>query len=87
MAEGRRKFIEDAALVIDGRVAALKAELERETTRNPKAPYLASDRSAIAEAELLAKMIRSLGLRPYRGDPYKVAWERWSRGEDPDCAV
>lgn len=28
MAEGKRKFIEDAALVIDGRVAALKAELE-----------------------------------------------------------
>jgi hypothetical protein len=84
MSEGKTKFIEDAALVIDGRVARLKAELERETARDPQPPYLASDRSAIAEAELLAKMIRALGLRPYRGDPYQVAFERWSRGEEVD---
>jgi hypothetical protein len=84
MSKGKDKFIEDAARVIDGRVASLKAELERKSKHNPQPPYLASDRSAILEAELLAKMIRALGLRPYRGDPYEVALKRWSKGEVKD---
>jgi hypothetical protein len=81
LSEGKAKFIEDAARVVEGRIAALKAELERESKRDPQPAHLASDRSAIAEAELLAKMIRALGLRPYRGDPYEVAFKRWSKGE------
>lgn len=80
MTEGKSKFIEDAALVIDGRVAALKEELARNQAQDPKFPHTASDRSAILEAEHLARMIRSLTLRPYRGDPYKVACERWAKG-------
>ncbi len=80
MAEGKRKFIEDAARVIDGRVAALRAELEvSERTQNPSST--AADRAAIAEAEHCARLIRSLLLRPYHGHPYSVAIERWSRGE------
>lgn len=81
MPEGKSKFIEDAALVIDGRVAALKEELARNQERDPKFLHSASDRSAILEAEHLARMIRSLARRPYRGDPYKVACERWAKGK------
>lgn len=80
MSEGKRKFIEDAARVIDGRVVALKAELERDTDRlGPRAPTIASDRAAILEAEHCARLIRTLG-KPYRGDPYDVATKRWSSG-------
>lgn len=80
MPEGKKKFIEDAALVIDGRVAALKAELERHRKEMPKAVTI-GDRAAILEAELCAGLIRTLLRDPYRGDPYKVARERWSKGE------
>ncbi len=81
MAEGKRKFIEDAALVIDGRVAALKAEYET-AQHQQSASVNASDRAAIAEAEHCARLIRTLALRPYRGaHPYAVARERWSKGE------
>lgn len=75
MPEGKTKFIEDAALVIDGRVKALKEEL----ALNPDNPCAASDRAAIIEAEHCARMIRSLARAPYRGDPYTVACERWSK--------
>ncbi len=84
MPEGKSKFIEDAALVIDGRVAALKEELARNQAQDPNFPLGASgasDRAAILEAEHLARMIRSLAGRPYRGDPYKVACKRWAKGE------
>lgn len=64
----RMKQIENAALVIDGRVEALKREGE-------EFGYGPGDRSAIAEAELLARMIRRLKQGPYR-DPYKAAMER-----------
>ncbi len=80
MAEGKRKFIEDAARVIDGRVAALKAELaEREAHQSEITN--AADRAAILEAEHCARLIRALGIRPYRGNPYAVATDRWGRGE------
>lgn len=72
----RVKFIEDAALVIDGRVAALKAEMEKYP--DAVAP---GDRAAIAEAEHCARLIRTLALRPYRKAPYEVAYDRWNRGE------
>ena len=80
MAEGKRKFIEDAALVIDGRVAALKAELSVMEARQ-SATTNAADRAAIAEAEHCARLIRALAKRPYRGNPYAVAHGRWARGE------
>lgn len=81
MPEGKAKFIEDAAKVIDGRVAALKAELEREEKKTPPPAYFASDRAAIMEAEHCARLIRALLVKPYRGDPYEAAHKRWARGE------
>lgn len=80
MAEGKRKYIEDAARVIDGRVAALKAEYENVMHRQSEISN-AADRAAIAEAEHCARLIRCLSPRPYTGQPYKVAVDRWSRGE------
>jgi len=80
MPEGKRKFIEDAARVIDGRVAALKAELARDEAKGRAGIATASDRAAILEAEHCARLIRSLGRAPYRGDPYEVANKRWSTG-------
>lgn len=79
MAEGKTKFIEDAALVIDGRVAALKAEFEIEQHQQSDV-FNAADRAAILEAEHCARLIRALALAPYRSDPYTVAVGRWSRG-------
>lgn len=76
----KRKFIEDAALVIDGRVASLKAELARDEARGTA---LASDSAAIAEAEFCARMIRSLNLGPYR-DPYAAAYDHWNHSRLPD---
>lgn len=81
MSEGKAKFIEDAARIIDGRVEDLKEELERENKRDPQASHLASDRAAIAEAEHLARMIRTLALAPYHRHPYLVAMERWKKGQ------
>lgn len=80
MAEGKRKFIEDAARVIDGRVAALKAEYE---AASPKQSALsnAADRAAILEAEHCARLVRALAIKPYRSDTYKVAYQRWNKGE------
>lgn len=81
MPEGKRKFIEDAARVIDGRVVALKAELARdEASGRAKYYNAAADRAAIAEAEHCARLIRALGKAPYRGDPYEAAFKRWSTG-------
>ena len=80
MAEGKTKFLEDAARVIDGRVAALKSEYAEVLKRQSEISN-AADRAAIAEAEHCARLIRSLKLRPYRGDPYAEAEARWSRGE------
>ena len=76
MPEGKAKFIEDAARVIDGRVEALRAEYDRDSNRTPPPSFLASDNAAILEAELLAKMIRRLSQGPYKGDPYFVARSR-----------
>jgi hypothetical protein len=78
--EGKAKYIEDAALVIDGRVAKLEAEYEV-VSPNQSAVTNAADRAAIAEAKHCARLIRALGLRPYRGDPYTEAVARWARGE------
>lgn len=80
MAEGKRKYIEDAARVIDGRVADLKAELTREASKRSDISN-AADQAAIAEAEHCARLIRCLVPRPYLGNPYKVAVERWCRGK------
>ena len=77
----KRKWIEDAALVIDGRVAALKAEYATAASRQSDISN-AADRAAIAEAEHCARLIRTLALRPYRNaHPYAVARDRWGRGE------
>lgn len=86
MTEGKRKFIEDAARVIDGRVAALKAELARDMAKVPVPSYVASDRAAILEAELCAMLIRQLARGAYKGDPYKVAQDRRNRHGDPLAA-
>lgn len=77
MAEGKRKYLEDAARVIDGRVADLRAEM------SSAAPGIVStsDWAAALEAEHCARLIRALAKAPYRGDPYKVAHERWARGK------
>lgn len=80
MAEGKRKYIENAAQVIDGRVAALKDEYARVCDTQSECSN-AADRAAIAEAEHCARLIRCLSSRPYTGQPYKVAVDRWSRGE------
>lgn len=80
MAEGKRKFIEDAAKVIDGRVAALEEEYAR-VAKGQSDRMNASDRAAIAEAKHCARLIRTLARKPYYGHPYAVAHERWSRGE------
>jgi hypothetical protein len=78
--ERKRKFIEDAVRVIEGRIADLKAELLMKELLQPKVPS-AADRAAILEAEHCARLVRALGLRPYRGDPYEVALDRWNHGE------
>lgn len=80
MAEGKAKFIEDAALVIDGRLMRLREEYDRVNAKQ-SAVSNAADRAAIAEAEHCARLIRSLKLRPYRGDPYMAAHDRWNHGE------
>lgn len=87
MPEGKRKFIEDAARVIDGRVAALKAEYDKDAAKQPAPSWLASHRAAIREAELCASLIRQLGRGTYRGDPYEVARERRNHHGDlrPDA--
>jgi len=41
----------------------------------------ASDRAAIMEAKHLARLIRGLAAKSYRGDPHDVATERWLKGE------
>ena len=79
MAEGKAKFIEDAARVIDGRVAALEDELAHQKGRQSDVAT-AADRAAIMEAKHLAALIRSLKLRPYRADPYRVAHDHWAHG-------
>ena len=77
MPEGKAKFIEDAARVIDGRVEALRSEYDRiEQSDHGKA----CDLSAIMEAEHCARLIRSLKIHPYRGDPYAVAHDHWNHG-------
>lgn len=83
MAEGKSKYLEDAALVIDGRVAALEAEYEVARQRQSDITN-AADRAAIAEARLCAKLIRSLGSKPYRGCPYSIATARLWVGKGPN---
>lgn len=84
MAKGKRKFIEDAARVIDGRVAVLKAEFEEFDKRNGFEIAKACDRSAILEAEHCARLIRTLLMAPYHSDPYEVARRRWGKGKTHD---
>lgn len=85
MPEGKTKFIEDAARVIDGRVAVLEAEFQRDQAKQSDVSN-AADRGAIMEAKHLATLIRSLKLRPYRGDPYIIARDHWSHGRAPQHA-
>lgn len=82
MGDAKRKYIEDAALVIDGRVAVLEAELERDKAAGNTASW-ASDRAAIMEARHLARLIRSLKQGSYR-DPYKAAFDHWNHGRAAD---
>ncbi len=67
----RAKYLEDAALVIDGRVADLKAELARDEARDPQPTTLSSDRAAIMEAQCCANMIRALKKARRYKDPYE----------------
>jgi hypothetical protein len=77
----KRKYLRDAIAVIDGRVAELKNELQRDF--GTLSEYtIASDRAAIAEAEHCARLIATLADKPYRGDPYGIARRRWAGGDD-----
>lgn len=77
----KRKYIEDAALVIDGRVKVLEAEVARDRERGGMT--LASDIAAIQEAKHLARLIRSLKIGNYR-DPYAAACDHWNHGRAAD---
>ncbi len=81
MVEGKAKFIMDAVRVILGRAEDLKSELERKIESDPNYPFKASDRSAILEAEHLARLVSSLAIAPYHKDPYEVACQRWMKGK------
>jgi hypothetical protein len=74
------KYLRDALAVIDGRVADLKAELQRDF--GTLSEYtIASDHAAIAEAEHCARLIAKLLEKPYRGNPYHTARRRWAGGD------
>lgn len=79
MASAKHKYLEDAALVIDGRVAALEEEYER-VWKDKGGVFAATERSAIQEAKLCAAMIRSLMNGRYGKDPYKFAKTEWAHG-------
>ncbi|MEM6847409.1 MAG: hypothetical protein AAF580_04950 [Pseudomonadota bacterium] len=80
----RRTGLEDAAALIDQRVAGLRAELERDEARGDTTHVvLCSDRAALMEAEHLARLIRSLASAPYDAkahSPYDVARGRIGHG-------
>lgn len=78
---GKAKYLEDAALVIDGRVATLELELEHDVANGE--PWVASDRAAIQEAKHLARLIRSLKQSPYR-NPYEAARDHFNHGRACD---
>ena len=79
----KAKYLEDAALVIDGRVEALTAEFKRDMERGVEASKLAPDRAAILEAKHLSRLIRSLKKSTYR-DPYAAARSNWDSGRVSD---
>ena len=79
MPEGKRKFIADCAALLRGRADVLEAELERDRHKQTQAEN-AADRAAFMELRHAADLIECLR-RPYRGDPYTVARERWGKGE------
>ena len=83
MRKSKNDYLEDAALVIDGRIAALTAELKRDAAIDKNNPCLPQDRAAIGEARHLARLIRSLKQGNYR-DPYKTAQEHWNHGRAAD---
>lgn len=76
----KAKYLEDAALVIDGRVKALEKELERDIARGVEPSRTAPDRAAIMEAKYLARLIRALKSGRY-SDPYAYAKDRWNKGQ------
>lgn len=78
MAEGKKKYIDDAVRVIEGRAD----ELEREILRAEKSgrKVYGTDRYALSEARRCARLVRSLNLGPYRDDPYDVARSRYING-------
>jgi hypothetical protein len=81
MAEGKKKYIEDCARLIDRRVERLEAELSGEAGQAQDDRVIACDRAAIMEAKHLASLIRSLSEGPYRGHPHDVARGRrgWTK--------
>ena len=80
MAEGKKKFIDDAVRVIEGRVEDLEKKLIAAVARDPNSPSHGPDRAAIAEARHCARLISTLALAPYHSDPYQIAQKRWSKG-------
>jgi predicted fused transcriptional regulator/phosphomethylpyrimidine kinase len=75
----KAKYIEDAAGVIDGRVAALEEEYER-VWKAKGGRSAATERSAISEAKHCAALIRSLMNGRYGKEPYEFAKNEWSHG-------
>lgn len=78
----KAKYIEDAASVIDGRVAALKRELAGEYGKSQSDNARACDRAAILEAELCANLIRRLKVGRYGSEPYNFARSHRNRHGD-----
>ena len=80
----KSRYLEDAATLIDERVAALKEELASPYGKAQCERSKACDGAAISEAELCANLIRRIkGLR-YRDTPYKCARDHRNRyGDTP----
>ena len=79
MPEGKKKFIEDAARLIERRANLLQEELDGPGQSQPDVSQ-ACDRAAIAEARHLARMVRSLMDGPYVSHPHDVARGRLGWG-------
>jgi len=78
----KAKYIEDAAALIDERVARLEEELSSEFGQGQSKQSKACDRAAISEARLCANLIRRLAVLRYGDTPYKKAADHRNRFGD-----